>query len=374
VSALVQIRPRPSASHQWAGGGCTGSPEWRAKWERESGAAAKDGNRLHDIAAAFLGPDEATCSREDYDVVGPYIVDVRKAMKAAGPRAELRVEQRTEVVDERRLGGTPDAVLVDIEARHVIIWDLKTGWGLVEVKGNWQLLCYALMVLSNLGAGGWTVELRIVQPRPYHPAGPVRSWSPSAETMSDKFATIRKRFAEALWPGQAKLVTGAHCRYCDAITVCPSARSLSLHVVEWSDTEAHELPDDVLARELHVLRGAELALKNRIAGIEATITAKLEKGTPVPFASVERGVGRSQWVDEQAAINMLKVFGGKDYSRYSLPTPKQVIKAGASPELVATLSTQGAGKPKVVIDLEGERVANLLGDLPDLTHTQPKPK
>ena len=28
----------------------------------------------------------------------------------------------------------------------------------------------------------------------------------------------------------------------------------------------------------------------------------------------------------------------------------------------------------VKLDLEGERVANLLGDLPDLTHTQPKPK
>ena len=366
MPGLVQIRPRPSSAHQWGGGGCTGSPEWKAAHARESGAAATEGNRLHELAADFLNPGEAKCAVKDWKIIAPYVFDVRQALAAAKQRgpAVLNVEVKATWKLDALLEGTPDAALFDYTLKHLTIWDLKTGWGLVEVDGNWQLMTYAMMLLSHLAdADEWTVELRIVQPRPWHPRGTVRAWTPSKAQRAWWFKQIADKFGECM-TGPKKLKTGSHCRYCDAITVCPSARALSMHVVDWSTREPHDLPVEHLAGELAQLRQAAAMLKNRIAGVEATITANLQKGVAVPYATVERGGARTVWVDEAKARSALQFLTGVDHATPKLPTPRQLIDAGVSKSLVATLTKTNPGKAVVAIDLDGSKLKQMLGDLP----------
>lgn len=359
MSALVQIRPRPSAAAQWAGGGCTGSPSWKATYPRESGPAAKEGNRLHDVAAGIL-KGHATRLDEDLEAIDLYIRNVLDAVAAVEGNHRLDVEVKLEWLRDRGLQGTPDAVLYDYDRKHAIIWDLKTGRGLVEAIGNWQLAAYAMM-LPDRGPG-WSVEMRIVQPRAYHPHGPVRVWAPTEKEFEPFHNRIIAKYQEAMSPS-AKLVTGEHCRYCDAIAACPSARKLSLHVVEWSDSEPHDLPDDHIGREIHLLRSAEQALKHRLAGLEALALAKLQSGAQLPDVSIEHGRGSVSWADETSARFTLQLLTGKDQTVATLPTPKQLIKSGVDPAVVHPLTTHKPGKVKIEVDLDGAKLKTLLPDL-----------
>jgi len=73
--------------------------------------------------------------------------------------------------------GTADGVIYEPEAEKVHVIDYKHGAGiLVEAKDNLQLQYYALGALETLKLPCKVVQMTIVQPRCFHPKGPIRHW------------------------------------------------------------------------------------------------------------------------------------------------------------------------------------------------------
>lgn len=371
MSAVVQPRsaPRPSAAGRWCGGKCPGSVALAARYPEDTSAEAEDGTRLHEVAAAWLNGGDPPPD-EDRDVVGRYISDVRQAVAGVAPGYELHIERTVAMASNPDFEGTPDAVLLDPFRKHVTIWDLKTGWRIVEAFMNWQLLSYAAI----LSITGWTIELRIVQPRPYHPDGPVRSWGLTWAQLQPHMIWIKRAIREAMAP-DASVRAGEHCIYCEAIPCCPAARDISLRAVEYSTRDSHEIPDEFLGRELEVMQSTLKLLTLRTAALEEVAGAKLRAGARLPGLSMREGKGgRVKWNQDDAATrSILQMLTGEDYAEPKMPTPKQLQdRHNISPEIIKPLTRRQPGKMVVSTDA-ASMARKVFGEKPDMSHITPTP-
>jgi len=127
-----------------------------------------------------------------------------------------------------RLYGTADCVIYDRGKRLLEVIDYKHGQGMVvEVEGNEQLLYYALGALHTLGYPCREVKLTIVQPRAYHPAGPIRSWTVPLMYFIDFKADVIEK-AKATEKKNAPRVAGGHCVFCLDKADCPTKAAMPL--------------------------------------------------------------------------------------------------------------------------------------------------
>lgn len=124
------------------------------------------------------------------------------------------------------LYGTADTVIFDKVTQILHVIDYKHGEGLVvEVKNNEQLEYYALGALHTLGYLAREVQMTIVQPRKYHPDGPIRHWRVPVIHFLDVKANIIREVKATLEP-DAILLAGAHCIFCPAKNICPQKEKL----------------------------------------------------------------------------------------------------------------------------------------------------
>lgn len=357
-------RPRPSSAERWCGAGCPGSVALAARYPQTTNAAAENGTRLHGLAATALTGGERIYGAEDAKVVDPYVADVLREHWGR-PQSELRVERKAQWHLNPLLEGTPDAALLDPLNQRLIIWDLKTGWRLIEAFENWQLLCYAVM----LALQGWTIELRIAQPLPYHPEGSIRSWVLSYDDLQQRAIKIALALNEATKP-DAIVRPGAHCLYCDALVGCPAARSVSLGAVEYAANEPVELPNEHIGRELQVLRDTVKILQLRLGALEESTAAKLRGGEKIPGVVVREGKGgRTKWIDEEAARATIRMLTGSDPAVPSLPTPTQLKNAGLSDAMLRPLTRYQPGKMVVSTDADNQ-AKKIFNTEPNMEHTR----
>lgn len=117
------------------------------------------------------------------------------------------------------LTGTADILLV--EEDRITIADLKYGRGVVEVNRNPQLMAYLFGAVQKFGRRN-RYRLTILQPRAWHPDGPIRSYEVSGDDL-EVFAFELQEAIEANY-GNGKLYAGSHCRYyCEVFGRCPEA-------------------------------------------------------------------------------------------------------------------------------------------------------
>ncbi len=357
------VAPRPSSAERWCGGGCPGSVALAARYPQTTNAAGENGTRLHGLAATALNGGERIYGAEDAKVVDPYVADVFREHWGR-PGSELRIEKGAQWALNPLLKGTPDAVLLDPANKLLIIWDLKTGWRLIEAMMNWQLICYAIMLCPPQ----WTIELRIAQPLPYHPDGSIRSWALNWAQLMQLAMRVDAAVKEAMAPG-AVLRPGKHCLYCDALTGCVAARDVSLGAVEYAAGEPVELPDEHIGRELEVLRETVKILELRMGALEESTAAKLRAGAQIPGVAMREGKGgKTKWaVDEKAARSTIHLLTGKDPAVPHLPTPTQLKNAGVSEAMLRPLTKYQPGKMVVSTDVD-DRAKKIFGSEPNMEH------
>jgi hypothetical protein len=346
------------------GGGCRGSVAFEARFPDQTSEYAETGTRLHALAGSVLRGETqlASCDAEDSRVVGPYVRDVASVLD--GPHRQIEVEVSKVWNRAPVLQGTPDAVVYDYTQKRITIWDLKTGWGIVEVEKNWQLICYALMVAVR----DWTIELRIAQPLPSHRDGPIRSWTISWDELQAFAPQVLTALAEIASP-QPPLRPGRHCLYCAALAACPAAREVTLAAVDYASIEPAELPVEYVGRELAVLRETVKILELRTAALEESIAAKLRAGAKIPGVAMhEARGGRVKWAASEATVReTLQILTGKDYAVPKLPTPKQLKDAGLPECLLQPFTKYQPGKMVVTTDTEGA-ARKAFGAEPNMEH------
>lgn len=255
-----------------------------------------DTNPHDHLGAEFNG---FKVTEEMADAVKVYVDFVRRTADGL----ELQVERQFKLDwIHPVMFGTNDACAGEpFGTLHV--FDYKHGAGVaVNVEDNSQLKYYALGAAH--GEDYERVELHIIQPRAYHPDGPVRSWGLSIADLN-KYAEELKVAAYATEKPDAPIKAGSHCRWCPVIGVCPEMHKTTIEVAKTDFAspmpEINELTDDQLAKVLKY----EDVIKKFIDEAKARAFQRMQMGVKLDGLKIVRKRSSRKWKDETMVAEKL---------------------------------------------------------------------
>ncbi len=327
---------RPSSAGRWVA--CPASPALEAPFPNASSEAAREGTAAHWVAEQVLkgaslserAPNNVHITAEMLSYVGEYVEHVRNVI--IGSTAGFVIEHP--VALGCGVKGSCDAACLD--GGHLHLWDLKYGWSLVEAAGNWQLVTYAIGLYEQYCGSIDKVTMHIVQPRPSHPEGRVRSWTLTIPELDEYRAKLYAAAELARRPGPPypAAATGSHCRYCRALHVCPAAQAAAMNAIDVSESGVpHGLSTPSVASELRTLYRAEEALKLRKIALEGQAIAALKTGGIVPGYSLQQAKGHRKFRDV-SDIPPLEALTGLSLSESAPVTPAEAKRRGMSEEIL----------------------------------------
>ena len=367
----------PSAAHIWgAPSGCRGYVAMAAAYAEDGDSEpAREGTATHEIVAAMIaahsraGIDYPTADlvvgrpasngvifdADMYDAADLYAKDVVNVMYSSGVMTP-GVEQRVTAAAIHELSaGTPDCFIYDAHRRTLYIWDLKYGFGVVDVFENWQLINYYAGIKQTLGINGiddqsLTVKFRIVQPRAFHRDGPIREWLTTGAALRPLVNQLHHGAHEALAPNAATR-SGAHCRYCPARTHCTAAIEAGVSLYEAAGLPLPvEMSPTAVAAQYTITVRAAAHLKSMAAGLEEQIKSMIRRGVNVPGYLAQTGYGRERWAAPAADVIKLGDMLNIDLRTGDAVTPAQAKKLGVQPDVIAAYSERPASGVSIVAD------------------------
>lgn len=230
-------------------------------------------------------------------------------------------------------------------ALHVLtIDDFKYGWRLVSPERNYTLMSHAIGYIVRTQQRPDRIALRIHQPRPYHPDGPLREWSCSFEELMGFYSQIDARLSN---PTDELLTSVEHCAKCHALATCPAARAASMNAIDAADLVfSDDLPKPVLTSEMETLRLAVAMIEARRDAIEELITHRIKAGDVFDGYLLERRYGQRRWKPGLGGAT-LSALAGVDLSKDGIVTPAEAERRGVSKEAVAALTDRPLLDPKL---------------------------
>ena len=371
----------PSGAPAWTR--CLAKVHYEAGLPDKAGSDAIEGTAAHELRAMCLeaGNDAAAYVGRLIDVDGEEVevtTEMAQAVQTSldvlrNMKGELLVEQRLSIehiTGEEGAEGTSDAVVLDFEARRLIVEDYKHGIGVkVDAEDNEQLLMYGAAAYREFSALGDfdEITLRISQPR----ANNDSEWTIPISTLIEREETIRDK-ARQILAGDADTLPATpgdkQCKFCRAKATCPALRNFVLTTVADDFVDASR---DITQQIAHA---AERTFDNTILGnllgavdliegfckaVRAKAESELLSGRPVPgYKLVEGRRGARSWSNKEEAEAMFKSMRLKTEEMYDLslisPTSAEklhktgVIGPRQWPKL-QSLITQSEGKPSVAL-------------------------
>ena len=319
MNGLAHAKLGASSMHRWSK--CPGSIRQSESFTPRESIYASEGSDAHAYAAFCLTRPRKATKVEDIgkerqfdgriftptedmrDAVETYCLEVRHNLDR---RVKIRIEQRFDLSSVYPgCFGTADCVIWRPATKMLIVIDYKHGAGIpVEVEDNPQLLYYGLGALLSTGYPATTVRLIIVQPRRFHPDGPVRSWDVPAMDLID-FRADLIGYAKATEDPNALLNPGDWCYFCPGRSLCPAltAQATELAKIEFGP----KLPYDpkVLKRALD----ARDAIKAWLKGLDEFAYAEAEAGRCSPGYKLVAKRPTRKWRDDVEVVEHLRDLG-----------------------------------------------------------------
>lgn len=311
-----------SSMHRWAE--CPGSIRLSKGIEKTSSVYAEEGTKAHAVAEYYLKNQSWPLQVDDEmkEAVQVYLNTID------GDRIVYEGEGEIEHVFDLSsvypgLFGTADFTLWQPEVKLLRVYDYKHGAGIaVEPGNNPQLMYYGLGALLSLGYTAKEVELVIVQPRCYHPDGPVRRWRIPSVDLVD-FAADLADYAKATEDPNAPLKAGDHCRFCPAAAICPEIKNKAQNKAKVEFAPALSYDPKTLAETLDWLPIFEAWIKN----VREFAYGEAMHGRKVPGHKLVEKVARRKWADEALVYGALKTILPRDQVfEESLRSPAQIEK------------------------------------------------
>jgi hypothetical protein len=349
-----------SSAHRWTE--CPGSVRAQEGLSDKGSPEAQEGTALHAIAAHCLeqGMDAAELvdrvfAYEDHgelknieidadqaECVQDYLDVVRGGLVEAGDEYELLVEQRFHLEHLHPLFfGTCDAAIVHRVTRYPLaVFDLKTGRGhVVDVRDarrniNKQLGYYGLGAIGNRSVNE-PVDLCIVQPRAYHPDGPVRRTTALAGELHALAEELVLAAVNADFDGALRR-SGSWCTFCKAAPTCAELREHAYDRADlvWQDDIPVVPSFELSASEPDVHKLAKVlaaadVIEVHIAAARALAHDLAERGYDIPGWKLVDRQARRKWKDDAFTAACLRFDFGLDHKsifKETLLSPSQAEK------------------------------------------------
>lgn len=229
--------------------------------------------------------------------------------------------------DGRDIDGNPKSFLD--------VTDLKMGQGItVEAYDNPQMKYYAFMLIHTKFkdlTDDFHVRLTIVQPRAFHPDGPIREWW---TTVGYIRAWVVADLLPAMYATDTSLTAGEWCRFCPAKLACPMLRSLFLAASTYDPNEAKALDPVALGESYKLTKPVKFYLK----AIEDEMYRRLLGGQAIPHGKlvnkradrVFKTEAHEKVGGEEVAVPIIdaikKRFGAGAFNPPELKSPAQLEK------------------------------------------------
>jgi hypothetical protein len=292
----------PSAAARWLN--CPGYVKLAQLVEErygpfKAGAAAEEGTKVHEIAAAVLRaerPAHALKLVDDkyYDAVYTYVSYVMSTKATMGQDTEMYVEHQMTYAEQ--LGGTVDCILINDDVIEVI--DYKNGAGYFVDADCEQLRVYGLLALLDrqLGVTAKNIVLTIVQPHYTRDnVDIIRTADFDVPSFLDQ---TRDRVDIALSRYEHKFYTeGKHCQYCCAQNFCPRKVGMLAQVVSAGDELSLSNVRYVLEHEEDIKAIIKKAGEIALAALENKIVTSQDIGYEIVDA-----LSNSRWKFSDDAI------------------------------------------------------------------------
>lgn len=290
-----------------------------------------EGTAAHELAATCLlmhsepweysGQKTSNDIPVDGDMIACVDVYLSAVLAEAAKGGKLYVEYGISSPIHPDFYGTLDAAIVNGLTGH--LFDYKHGAGIVvEVEGNPQFMYYAYGLLEqHPELTGF--EITVVQPRAFHPDGPVRSWSVSAEE-------LRTWARDVLVPAMDRtsmdtsLDAGQWCRFCPAKLVCPLLSGLFRAAAVANPAVVHNLSPELLGQEYQYIQGVNFYRK----ALEEEVMKRMMTGRAIPGAKLVNKKADRVFRPGAAAVFASK-FGEEAYTKPEMKTPAQMEKISA---------------------------------------------
>lgn len=320
---------------------CAGSLFFENLPEQETHPAAKEGTAAGEYLRALLerrppGTHASNGVAFDDDMLF-YLLPIANEIDQLAA-SEVLCEQRIDWMTRSGIliAGQYDASYVGKDGA-LYVDDLKYGFGVVEVKPNWQLLGYAIGEALRRQQAFEKIVLRIHQPRAHHEDGTTRAWVLTWEELLEYKEQIESRMAD-IAAGLKDLVTSEKCKYCPAAaSACPAISKAFHHGI---DVIHHFLQDDIsekeLSRQLDLIGRVNDVLKIKKDSLEQLAVSRIKGGKIIPGYLTEASYGDRKWKSGITA-DVVKALTGKRIVKEEMLSPAQAEKAGVHKEFVNAL-------------------------------------
>jgi hypothetical protein len=272
----------------------------------------------------------------------------------------------------REFYGTVDHARLAGDTLYVT--DYKNGEGLVvEAYRNPQIMYYALAFLLTMPGLEQVkkIVLTIVQPRAFHPDGPIRSWETTPEE-------VLNWGDEELFPAMAltevddTLTPGEWCRFCPAKLVCPMMTALFGAAAKANPQAATNMTDDRLGAEYKQID----AVKFYIMAVEQEALRRRMEGHSVPGTKLVLKKANRVWKPGAPKL-LVQKLGDNAMTKPEIKSPAEISKLGKdakalvaeyayTPETGYTLARPGDQRLEVKVsrpsDEWGGSLDKLVGD------------
>lgn len=210
------------------------------------------------------------------------------------------------------------------ENNSLHIMDIKYGFGIVEVEKNWQLISYAIGELFKRKKSYASIVLTIVQPRPYHRNGFVR-------TMTYTMQDLEQFYGEMVAKSNAvhQFKTSEQCKYCPANKhgKCTALNKAFYNAVDvvMEGTVSDDISNDKLGEMMEVYERIKDILKIKYDSIEALIKSRIQAGEVIKGYSIEPSYGNRKWNDKLTP-EVFKQMTGVSLEKSVLKSPADIEK------------------------------------------------
>lgn len=366
----------PSSAHRWVE--CPGSVKAEQQYPDDESESAREGTAAHWVAEQVLSSYKTTdnsilLANQFVDQSAPngviitdemaegadlYVKDVLKRCQDGGYLQIMQIEQPVTIPRVHDLNwGTPDCVIWDQKNGRLIIWDFKFGRVAVENRENWQLIDYAIGVLDSIpDMNGLMdqhvkVEMRIVQPRAFHPDGVCREWTVQGSDLrayANKLANSAAQSQKDDPPCKA----GSWCDNCTASRGCMTLQRATSAVTDRIEVlQLHDLSPEDTAVELRYLQKAKVLLDQRLEALEAQALEQVRNGTVVPGYGIGYGRGSVKWNKPDAEVIALGDLMGIELRKPEKPiTPTQAKQLNVDEAVINSYSDKHQGSARLVTD------------------------
>lgn len=338
-----------SGAYRWLR--CPGSVRMCKGAPRTSSVYADEGTAAHRLAEKCLQDDSMAESHlnERIEVAHrtfPVTRDMAEAVQLYldTVRGDYLIAKDATMLFEQKfkldwlypgLWGTNDCMIGE-PFGTLRVYDYKHGAGVaVEVENNEQAMYYGLGALRDSTTEGAyeDVELVIVQPRAPHPKGSVRRFRLTVDDLMKWGNEILVPGAKATENPDAPLNPGGHCRFCQALSVCPAQKKQAMEVAKevFADTPSKPPAPEQLSLD-EIRRVLDLAglVEEWFNACRTHVRNLLETGAVTPetlgYKLVEGRKSR-EWVDEKSAEEfLLAMLDDEAYAPKKLISPAQAEK------------------------------------------------